>query len=57
MRRTSQIVMAGFIPAIHVDPRDEPGDDVKEGAYSAAASVVAALSLASSARLRSIPQR
>jgi hypothetical protein len=49
--------MAGFIPAIHVDPRDEPGDDVKEGAYSAAASVVAALSLASSARLRSIPQR
>ena len=23
----SCIVMAGLVPAIHVDPRDEPGDD------------------------------
>jgi hypothetical protein len=23
--------MAGLVPAIHVDPRDKPGDDEQEG--------------------------
>jgi hypothetical protein len=31
-----QDVMAGLVPAIHVDPRDKPGDDAWVGAAGGA---------------------